>query len=228
MKITSCHQGSTGQTGFVLSGYLIVPGRDQTGLYLWPDSGGGLQEGMACEAEKIREYSMEEDGVSGSEDVWEVCVIQESLQCLQEPFGIQNEPLPYSVVSALRDAEVLAEGRDGGELPGNPGIEKGYEESQAIGRIGNDDRGEQRVGATTGAALEGMDGYQMVANRTIYVTDELSGIGTVTAVSVSGSSTGGTAGNVREKGGLLLRQTGVYLKVIQVLYFMKSLAYVQK
>ena len=71
---------------------------------------------------------MEEDGVSGSEDVWEVCVIQESLQCFQEPFGIQDEPLPYSVVSALRDAKVLAEGKDGVELPGDPSIEHSYRE----------------------------------------------------------------------------------------------------
>ena len=197
-------------------------------FYLWPDSGGRLQEGVPRGAEKSRECGMEEDGVSRPEDVWEVRAIQERLQCLQEPFGIQDEPLPYPVVSALRDAEVLAEGRDGGELPGDSGIKKEDEESQAVGGIGNNDRGEQRVGAAAGAALEGMDGYQMVAERAVYVTDKLSRIGTVTAVSVLGCSTGGTAGDVREKGRLLLRQTSVYLNVIQVLYFMKGLAYVQK
>lgn len=106
---------------------------------------------------------MEEVGVSRSEDVWKVCAIHESLQCLQEPFGIQDEPLPYPVVGTLGDAEVLAEGRDVGELPGDPCIKKRDEESQAVGRIGNDDRGEQRVGAATGAALEGADRYTIVA-----------------------------------------------------------------
>ena len=84
------------------------------------------------------------------------------------------------------------------------------------------------MGVATGTTSEVADGYQMVAWESVYITDELSRIGTVTAVSVPGSSTGGTAGGVREKGGLLLRQTDVYLKVIQVLYFMKGLAYVQK
>ena len=36
---------------------------------------------------------MEEARVSRPEDVWEVCAIQKSLQCLQEPFGVQDEPL---------------------------------------------------------------------------------------------------------------------------------------
>ena len=45
---------------------------------------------------------------------------------------------PYPVVSALRDAEMLAEGRNGEELPGNPGIKKRDGQSQAVGRIGND------------------------------------------------------------------------------------------
>ena len=84
------------------------------------------------------------------------------------------------------------------------------------------------MGVAAGAALEGTDGYQMVADEAVYIADELSRIGTVTAVSVSGSSTGGTAGDVREQGCILLRQTRVYLKVILMLYFMKSLAYVQK
>ena len=52
---------------------------------------------------------MEWDGVGGPEDVREVCVTHESLQCLQEPFGVHEEPLLYSVVGALGDAEVLAE-----------------------------------------------------------------------------------------------------------------------
>ena len=75
---------------------------------------------------------MEEAGVSRSEDVWEVCAIQESLQCLQEPFGIQDEPLPYPVVGTLGDAEMLAEARNVFELSGDPGIEEGYKESQAV------------------------------------------------------------------------------------------------
>ena len=109
---------------------------------------------------------------------------------------------------------MLAEGRDGGELPGDSGIEKGYEKPQAVGGIGNDDRGEQCVGVAAGAASEGADRYPMVARESVYIADELSRIGTVTAVSVLGSSTGGTAGDVRKKGGLILRQTNVYLKVI--------------
>ena len=82
------------------------------------------------------------------------------------------------------------------------------------------------MGTATGAALEGADRYPMVAWGSIYIADELSRIGTVTAVSVQGSPTGGTAGDVREKRGLLLCQTSIYLKVIQALYFMKGLAYV--
>ena len=97
---------------------------------------------------------MEEVGVSRPEDVWEVCAIQKSLQCLQEPFGVQDEPLPYPVVGTLGDAEVLAEGRNVGEHPGDPGIEEGYEKAQAIGRIGNDDRWKQRMGVAAGTALE--------------------------------------------------------------------------
>ena len=154
--------------------------------------------------------------------------IQESFQCRQKPFGVQDEPFPYPVVGTLRDAEVLTEGRNVGELSGDPCIEKGYEEPQAVGGIGNDDRGEQCVGAAAGAALKGADRYPMVAWESIYIADELSRIGTITAVSAPGSPAGGTAGDVREKAGLILRQTGVYFKVIQVLYFMKSLAYVQK
>ena len=60
------------------------------------------------------------------------------------------------------------------------------------------------MGLATGAALKGADRYQMVARDAITVADKLPGIGTVTAVSVPGSSTGGTSGNVREKGGVLL------------------------
>ena len=82
------------------------------------------------------------------------------------------------------------------------------------------------MGVAAGAALEGADGYQMIAREAITVADKLSGIGTVTAVSVPGSSTRGTSGNVREKRGVLLHQTSVYLIIIQVLYFMKSSAYV--
>ena len=123
---------------------------------------------------------------------------------------------------------MLAEGRDVVELSGDPGIEESYEEPQTIGGIGNDDRWEQCMGVAAGAALEGADGYQMVAREAITVADKLPGIGTVTAVSVPGSPAGGTTGDVREKGGILLRQAGVYLKVIQELYFMKSVAYVQK
>ena len=84
------------------------------------------------------------------------------------------------------------------------------------------------MGVATGAALKGADRYQMIAGGAAAIADELSGIGTVTAVSVPGSPTGGTAGDAREKGGILLREAGIYLKVIQVLYFMKSVAYVQK
>ena len=82
------------------------------------------------------------------------------------------------------------------------------------------------MGLATGAALKGVDRYQMVAWDAITVADKLSGIGTVTAVSVPGSSTRGTSGNVREKRGVLLHQTSVYLIIIQVPYFMKSIAYV--
>ena len=82
------------------------------------------------------------------------------------------------------------------------------------------------MGLATGAALKGVDRYQMVAKRAVYVTDELSRIGTVTAVSVPGSPTGGTARGVRKKGGIYLCQAGIYNEVIQVLYFMKGLAYV--
>ena len=117
----------------------MIPGREQPGIYLWPDFGGRLQEGMACGAKKIKEGGMEEAGVGGPEDVGKIYAIQERFHCIQEPFGVQDEPIPYPVVSALRDAEMLAEGRDGGELPGNPGIKKRYEQSQTVGRIGNDD-----------------------------------------------------------------------------------------
>ena len=82
------------------------------------------------------------------------------------------------------------------------------------------------MGVATGAAFKGADGYQMIAGGAAAVADELSGIGTITAVSVPGSPTGGTTGNVREKGGLLLHQAGIYSEVIQLLYFMKDLAYV--
>ena len=110
----------------------MVPGRELAYFYLWPDSGGRLQEGMACGAEKIREYSMEEDGVSGSEDVREVCAIQKSCQCIQDPFRVKDEPFPYPVVGTLGDAEMLAEARNVFELSGDPGIEEGNKESQAV------------------------------------------------------------------------------------------------
>ena len=87
----------------------MVPGREQTYFYLWSDSGSGLQERMACGAEKIKKSSMEWDGVGGPKDVREVCITHESLKCLQDPFGVHEEPLLYSVVGALGDAEVLAE-----------------------------------------------------------------------------------------------------------------------
>lgn len=53
------------------------------------------------------------------------------------------------------------------------------------------------MGAAAGAALKGMDGYQMAAKRTVYAADELSQIETVTAVSVPGSPAGRTAGDVK-------------------------------
>ena len=123
---------------------------------------------------------------------------------------------------------MLAEGRNIFELPGDPGIDEGYEESQTVGGIGNDDRGEQCVGAAAGAASEGADGYPVITWGAVYIADELSGIGTVTAVSVPGSPTGRAVSDIRKKGGLLLRQAGIYLKVIQMFHLMKSLAYVQK
>ena len=110
----------------------MVPGREQAYFYLWPDSVGGLQEGMTCGAEKIREGSMEEVGVSGSEDMREVCAIQKSCQRLQDPFGVKEEPFPYPVVGTLGDAEMLAEARNVFELSGDPGIDEGYKESQAV------------------------------------------------------------------------------------------------
>ena len=82
------------------------------------------------------------------------------------------------------------------------------------------------MGVATGAALKGADGYQMIAREAITVADKLPGIGTVTAVSVPGSPAGGTTGGVREKGGILLHQACIYSEVIQMLYFMKDLAYV--
>ena len=82
------------------------------------------------------------------------------------------------------------------------------------------------MGVATGAAFKGADGYQMIAGGAAAAADELSGTGTITAVSVPGSPTGGTTGDVREKGGILLCQAGVNLKVTQMLYFMKDLAYV--
>ena len=69
----------------------------------------------------------------------EACTVQESFQCQNEPFRVQDEPLPYPVVGTFRDAVVLAEGRDIWELSGDPGIEEGYEEAQAVGGIGNND-----------------------------------------------------------------------------------------
>ena len=67
----------------------------------------------------------------------EACIVQETFQCQKEPFGVQNKPFPYPVVGTLGDAEVLAEGRNIWELSGNPGIEEGYEQAQAVGGIGN-------------------------------------------------------------------------------------------
>ena len=84
------------------------------------------------------------------------------------------------------------------------------------------------MGVATGAALKGADGYQMVAGGAAAAADELSGIGTVTAVSVPGSPTGRAVSDIRKKGGLLLRQEGIYLKVIQMFHLMKGLAYMQK
>lgn len=63
------------------------------------------------------------------------CAVQESIQCQKEPFGVQDEPFSYPVVGALGDAEMLAEGRNIWELSGDPGIEEGCEESQAVGGI---------------------------------------------------------------------------------------------
>ena len=68
----------------------------------------------------------------------------------------------------------------------------------------------------------------MIAWGAVYIADELSGIGTVTAVSVSGSPTGRAVLDIRKKGGLILRQAGLYLKVIQMFHLMKGRAYVQK
>ena len=80
------------------------------------------------------------------------------------------------------------------------------------------------MGVATGAAFKGADGYQMIAGGAAAIADELSGIGTITAVSVLGSPTGGTAGDVRKKRGVHLCQVGIDSEVIQVLYFMKGLA----
>ena len=67
----------------------------------------------------------------------EACAAEESFQRQKEPFGVQDEPLPYSVVGALGDAEVKAEGRNIWELSGDPGIDEGQEEAKAVGGIGN-------------------------------------------------------------------------------------------
>ena len=67
------------------------------------------------------------------------CAFQESIQCQKEPFRVHDEPFSYPVVSALGDAEVKAEGKNTWELSGDPCIEEGYEEAQAVGGIGNND-----------------------------------------------------------------------------------------
>ena len=67
------------------------------------------------------------------------CAFQESFQRQQEPFGVQYEPFSYPVVGALGDAEVKAEGRNVWELSGEPGMDEGQEEAQAVGGIGDND-----------------------------------------------------------------------------------------
>ena len=67
------------------------------------------------------------------------CAVQESFQRQKEPFGVQDEPFSYPVVGALGDAEVKAEGRDIWELSGDPGMDEGQEEPQAVGGIGDND-----------------------------------------------------------------------------------------
>lgn len=120
---------------------------------------------------------------------------------------------------------MFTEGRDRAEFTRDPCAGKGDEETEAVGRIGDDEGREQGMGMSTGRARAGADGGQAVTYAAFGVTDQVPLVRAVTAECRSGGMAGWT--DVRHGGADILYK-GVDGMPIQALDPVESLADVGK
>ena len=120
---------------------------------------------------------------------------------------------------------MFTEGRDRAEFTRDPCVEKGDEETEAVGRIRDDEGREQGMGMSAGGAQAGADGDQAVIYAAFGVTDQVPLVRAVTAECRSGSMAGWT--DVRHGGADILYK-GADGMLIQVLDLVESPADVEK
>lgn len=109
--------------------------------YLRPFCDAGLQEGMPGGEKEDRKCLMEQEGIAGKQGIQQVCGCHKGTERVKGTAGVQGKTLADPVEGALRNIKVAAQSRDGGKLPGGPGIKKADEKAQAVGRV-RDDEGE--------------------------------------------------------------------------------------
>lgn len=123
-----------------------------------PESGVGLEEGVAGGGKEEGKHPVDKDRVCGMQAVCRPDAagrgrfLKEGIHGIQKSLGVQEEAPPEPVVGALGNAEVFAEGRDAGELPCDPCMEEGKEESKAEGGERNGHGQEEGMGMAAGRA----------------------------------------------------------------------------
>lgn len=122
------------------------------------ESGAGLEEGMAGAGKEEGKRPVDKDGVCGAQAgggpdaAGRNCFFQEGIQGVHKSLGIQDKAPSDPVVGTLGNAEVFAEGRDAGELPCDPCVKEGKEESKAERGERNDHGQEEGMGMAAGRA----------------------------------------------------------------------------
>ena len=67
---------------------------------------------------------MKDEGSGGPEELQEIEVVRKGLEDANKLFGVQGKAFSEAVEGGFGNAEMLTEGKEGGELPGKPGIKK--------------------------------------------------------------------------------------------------------
>lgn len=120
---------------------------------------------------------------------------------------------------------MFTEGNDRAEFTCDPCVEKGNEETGAVGRIRDDEGREQGMGMPAGGAEAGADGDQAVTYTAFGVADQMPLVRAVTAECRSRGMAGGTS--VRHGGADILHK-GADGMLVQGLDLVESPADVEK